>query len=469
MTDDARSEAPLAAAASLLRLASGRDGIRSVPFFVSDRVAPRRRRSSDVGRLLLATLAFGLLGWVASTGSDLDHRIVDAFRDLPGWMRSLAWFGYSAGGITAFCIAVISVVIAGFARGLVRDLIVALVLAATLGVAGSRVTTGVWPDLLPEFFGTDDFPPFPTMRITLVVIVGLVLSPYVNIGIRRLLRWCIVAVTVAPLLLGLTTLTGLSGGLALSLASVAAIRLAFGSPEGLPSVGRLAAALAAVGIPVEDLEYRPDQPGTVGLATATGATGGPLDVKVYGVDAANSQRAERIWRALWYRTAGPAPGVGRSEQAQHEALALLTAKSAGVTVPALLGAGMTPDGDVLLVTGGADGRSLDELDDIDEATLRAMWTALDALHRNARITHGGLRPEVIRVTPAGIEFADFARCLDVPHRTATRRRRRVHARRPGDSGRAGTIAGRCHRCARPRRPRDLPAVPAGRGRRPARA
>ena len=415
MTDaDSPSAAPLAAAVSLLRIASNRDDVRSVPFFVSDRVAPRRRRSSDVGRLLLATLSFVLLGWAASNESDLDTRVFESLENLPGWVRSLAWFGYSAAGLTALSIAVISIVIAGLARGLVRDLIVALVLAATLGVVGSRVAAGAWPDLLPEFFGADDFPPFPTLRITLVVVVALVLSPYVNIGIRRLLRWCIVTVAISPLLLSLTTVTGLSGGLALSLVSVAAVRLAFGSPEGLPSVGRLGDTLAAVGIPVADLSYRPEQPGTVGLAAATAARGGPLDIKIYGDDAANSQRAERIWRALWYRTAGPAPGAGRSEQAQHEALALLTARAAGVNVPEMIGAGMTPDGDVLVVTGGATGRSVAELEHVDDDTLRSMWTELMALHRDARITHGGLLPQTIRVATSGVELLDFAHASMFP-------------------------------------------------------
>jgi len=413
MTDeDQQSVAPFAAAASLLRIASSRDNARSVPFFVSDRVAPRRRRSSDIGRLLLGTLAFTLLGWAASNDSDLDLRVFESLQNLPGWVRSLAWFSYSAAGVGALVIAIVSVAVAGLGRGLVRDLFLALFLAALLGALSSWITTGDWPDLLPEFFGIEEFPTFPTMRITFVLVVTLVLSPYVNVGIRRLLRWCSVAVVLAPLLLGLATVTSLSGGLTLSFASVAGIRLAFGSPEGLPSIGRLRKTLSDVGIPVTDLRYRPDQPGTVGLATAE--SGGPLDIKIYGVDAANSQRAERIWRALWYRTAGPAPGAGRSEQAQHEALALLTAGAAGVNVPKMIGAGMTPDGDVLVVTGGAEGRSLVEVDGVDDSMLRSMWAELAALHRHARITHGGLRLETIRSTTSGIELVDFAHASMFP-------------------------------------------------------
>nr|NKB42452.1 hypothetical protein [Ilumatobacter sp.] len=306
MTDEnSRAADPLTAAVSMLQVASNRDDSGSVPFFVSDRIAPRRRRSSDIGRLLFATLAFALFGWAAANESDFDLRVLEALQDLPGWVRSLAWFSYSAAGVVALVIAVISVAVAGIGRGLVRDLILALFLATLLGSIGSRLTTGRWPDLLPEFFSAKDLPTFPTMRTTLVLVVALVLSPYVNVGVRRILRWCIVAAVVSPLFLGLTTVTSLSGALALSFASVATVRLAFGSPEGLPSVGRLRKTLADVGIPVTELRYRNDQPGTVGLATATTEAGDVLDLKIYGVDAANTQRAERIWRALWYRTAGP--------------------------------------------------------------------------------------------------------------------------------------------------------------------
>ena len=87
--EDTTSPDPLAAAVSMLRIASNRDGAESVPFFVSDRVAPRRRRPSDIGRLLLGTLAFTLLGWAASNESDLDLRVFESLQNLPGWVLSL--------------------------------------------------------------------------------------------------------------------------------------------------------------------------------------------------------------------------------------------------------------------------------------------------------------------------------------------------------------------------------------------
>jgi uncharacterized membrane protein YbhN (UPF0104 family) len=43
-----------------------------------------------------------------------------------------------------------------------------------------------------------------------------------------------------------------------------------------------------------------------------------------------------------------------------------------------------------------------------------MWTELAALHRDARITHGGLRPQTIRVATPGVELVDFAHASMFP-------------------------------------------------------
>ena len=163
-----------------------------------------------------------------------------------------------------------------------------------------------------------------------------------------------------------------------------------------------------MGISVTDVAYLEEQPGTVGLASAVSARGESLDIKVYGVDAASRQRAERVWQAMWYRTAGPSPRAGRVEQAQHEALALLMARDAGVSVPPLIGAGQILDGDVLVVSSGARGIRLADVDGLDDVTLRLLWHDLIAMHENARIAHGTISPESVRVIDGGAEFIDFA-------------------------------------------------------------
>ncbi len=71
------------------------------PLFLSDPGVPRRRRPSDVARLITAAAAFVLLGWAASSNPPLDARVLDFFSDLPDWIRTLSWVAFSGAGLTA--------------------------------------------------------------------------------------------------------------------------------------------------------------------------------------------------------------------------------------------------------------------------------------------------------------------------------------------------------------------------------
>ena len=394
----------ISAASERSFLASGQvsaQALTKAPLFLSDPGVPRRRRPSDIARLISAAASFVLLGWAASNNPPLDARVLEFFSDLPDWIRTISWIAYSGAGIVALLLIVLSPFSGALGRGLLRDLFWAVFVSTMLGLIGARVVSEAWPDLLPEFVATEEIPPYPTLRPMLVVIVALVLGRYVNSHAQRLLRWMIAAGVIGPVLLGLTTPTALFGALSLGLFSVALVRLVYGSPEGLPSIERLQTTLDGAGIAVADLAYRDEQPGTVGLATAVAPDGTTLEIKIYGIDAESQQSAERVWRSLWYRSAGPSPRSGRTEQAQREALAVLTARDAGVHVPAIVGVGQGSEGDVLLVSVGPVGEPFDHPDD---AMLRSAWRELRALHTGARMTHGGLQQESVRVLPDTVEL-----------------------------------------------------------------
>lgn len=388
--------------------------LTSAPLFVSDRIAPRRRRPSDVGRLCLALATFCLLGWASSNNPPLDTRVFALFDDAPDWIRTLAWFGFTTSGLVAVVVAALGVIVGGVGRGLMRDLAASALLAAVVAVVAARLTHGDWPNMVPELVPSRDFRTYPMLRSSFVVLVSLVLGPYVNARVQRWMRWTVIAAVTSPLLLGVASLTSLIGGVSLSIFSVAAVRLAFGSPEGLPSLDRLRFTLDRIGVSVTDVAYRDEQPGTVGLATATSAGGASLDIKVYGIDASSRQQAERVWKALWYRSAGPSPRAGRIEQAHHEALAVLMARDAGVSVPPMIGAGQILDGDVLVVSGSAEGVPLADVDELDDETLRLLWRDLLAMHHDARITHGTISPASVRVIDGGAEFVGFSNASMFP-------------------------------------------------------
>ncbi len=382
--------------------------------FPSEPGIPRRRRLSDVVRLILAACLFILLGWVAAGGPETDTLLAELPAELPSWIRSLAWVGFAGSALGALALVAAALVSLSERRLVVRDLLSALGVAVAVAVLAGQLATGTWPFLLPEFIDQPERLPFPTLRTTWVVVVVFVLGPYVSAGVQRLTRWMVVAVAVAPLLLGVSTLSAVFGALALGFLSVAAVRLAFGSPEGLPSLKRVADELSRTGLQVEGVAYRDDQPGTVGLATATAQDGRTLDVKIYGADAASRQRAERVWRTLWYRRAGPSPRAGRSEQAAHEALAVLSARTAGIEVPALAGAGQVPNGDVIVVSDAPSGMALDEIPDPTDAQLVALWTELLRLHRQGRITHGSVAPDTLRLDGEQAQLVDLASASLMP-------------------------------------------------------
>ncbi|MFK8023792.1 MAG: YbhN family protein [Ilumatobacter sp.] len=414
MTDsEGPHRARLDAPRSFLAPMSDRSTTRT-PLFVTDRVAPRRRRPSDAARLVVSTVGFVLVGWASSGDPPLDRRVIEFFDEMPDWIRTIAWFGFAASGLVAFGVALVGVVAGGVGRGLARDVLAAGTATVVVATVASHWTQGVSPDLVPEVSGAPTTISFPMLRTALVVLVASVLGPYVNAQVQRWMRWTLIIAVTAPITLGLATVTSVFGAVTLSVGCVAAVRLIFGSPEGLPAVDRLSATLDGLGIAATEVAYLPAQPGTVALATARAGDGTPIDIKLYGIDAANSQRAERVWKALWYRTAGPSPRAGRIEQAQHEALAVLLAREAGAPVPPLIGAGQTPDGDVLMVSGGATGSALDEVEDLDDDTVCEIWRALVDLHERAHLTHGNIGFDAVRILDGRAEFVDFSKASMFP-------------------------------------------------------
>ncbi|MGI9642838.1 MAG: hypothetical protein ACR2N9_08645, partial [Acidimicrobiia bacterium] len=395
------------------RSAPPNDADTSTPLFPAEAGVPRRRRPSDFGRLLVAGSVFVLLGWAASGQPESDIRIAEALADLPSWTRTLAWIAYTTAAVASLLLVVAAVGSRSVRRDVIRDLFSALAVGVVLALVAGRAATGAWPFVLPELFDAPGRLPYPTMRPALVLIMWLVIGSYANAGVQRVMRWMAAAVAIAPLILGFSTLTAVFGAMALSLFSVAVVRLVFGSPEGLPSLDRLAVSLGRFDMMLSDATYRDDQPGTVGLATAR-LDGQPVDIKIYGEDAADRQRAERSWRTLWYRQAGPSPRADRSAQAEHEALAVLSARTAGINVPELKGAGQEPNGDVVLVSVAPSGSSLAQISEPTEAQLAALWHELRALHRSARITHGSVAPDTLWLDGDDAQLADLARASMMP-------------------------------------------------------
>jgi len=388
----------------------------STYLFAADSAAPRRKRASDVVRLTGMTIVFTLLAWAATNEPPINERIFEATNDLPSWLRFFGWIGYTGSLLVMVGLLIVMLIRGGIGRGVLRDVGITLALVLTFGVVVSQLATDDWPALVPEF-DDDGRLTFPTLRTSVVLSSVWILSPYVTAPVQRAFRWTAWAAVVSPLLLGLTTFTHLLGAVALAAGVVAGVRLIFGSPEGLPPIDRLDDTLRRARVDALDLAYLPDQPGTVGLASAAAPDGRKYSIKIYGEDAARRQSTERAWRAMWYRRSGPMISAGRLEQAQNESLAIASCQIAGVGAPELVAAGEDIGGDVVVVSLDPDGRELGSLDPslVDRDLMTAMWTALTALHRDARIAHGRIAPDSIWVDATGaVSFVDFQQASTLP-------------------------------------------------------
>jgi len=367
----------------------------------------RVRRPADAVAVALSAVVVALAAWASGGESELETWISDIFDDAPAWMRSIAVVGFSLSGLAVFVLVAIVAFRSRWA--LVRDVFTSIIVTLLTVLVLGQWVSSEWPDLVPEIW-TDVTPPFPILRVALVVAVLLTVRPSLTAPLRRLDRWIIGTSVVGGLMLGYGTLTTVIGGLGVGIGAAALVRFVFGTSVGLPTLERLGAALSDLNVDAVDLAYLPEQPNGWLEATARDREG-PIAVRVYGRDAADSALMNRVWRAMWYRDAAWSLGVSRQQLAEHEALLLLLANRSGIEVPHVVAVGSTTTGDVMLVTRDEGRRTLADLDatEIDGGLLGRVWDATAELHRHGLI-HGHLDPHRVTVSGDGtVGFRDLAR------------------------------------------------------------
>jgi hypothetical protein len=374
----------------------GRRVARSLGFqvFASESHAPRARRAVDAlivgaGAVLLVGLAA-----VADDSSTLEQSWSQLAEALPGWLQWLAEVTYFLGALYLIVLIVGVGLVARQRKDLLRDLLVALVLSAGLVVALGQIVDGEWPDVV-WFDQSRTASTYPALLITVLTAVHVTAAPHLSRPLRRLGWWVVLGPAAAALLANLTTVRDTAAALIAGVAVGALAHLIFGSPAGRPSLGRVASALAELGVTAIDLAFVPVQSDASTGLSATGSDGERLQIEVYGRDAARSQRLSRAWRIAWYRDSPEPSGSGRLELVEHAALTMLLAGRGGARVPYVVAVGDAGAGDALLVT-SATGRRLADLDadELDDVLLGDAWAQLGALH-DAGVAHG--RPNLDHV------------------------------------------------------------------------
>lgn len=274
----------------------------------------------------------------------------------------LRWLVTSVWWIGSIGLSIVVIVLALVSRrwSVLRDCLFsgggAAVLCAVsihvLGISGGRPASGA-----PTGFPTS----FPLVQVAATVAVATAALLYLS-------RWLQLTIRTTLILLALAAIVSQSGlpvavlaSLAVGVLCTAVVHLVFGSPLGLVSAAEAAALVEALGIAVTDIAPATVQEWGVGRFTARSGDA-PIEVAVYGRDAADAQVLAKAARFALYRDSGPTLTVTRRQQVEHEAYLTLLSERAGARVARVLAAGPAgPARDALLVTRPPAGRPLSTL------------------------------------------------------------------------------------------------------------
>jgi uncharacterized protein (TIRG00374 family) len=368
-----------------------------------------RRRASDAVRVGLATVLVVICVLLAQANTSVEIHVTELIAPAPTgihWLITALWFVGSIGVIVTLVLigllvprlaAVRQMAVAG-----VGAVAVCLLLDALIGPTAGRPP-------VPEFAGFNLR--FPILQLAIATAVALAGLPYLS---RPMHRIVIGAVSLAPLcaVIGAYGLPlGVIAAVIVGWGTAAASHLALGAPNGLPSATEVTEAVRDLQVDVRGLSSTPRQEWGVAAFAGTDSEGRPVELAVYGRDAADAQWLRKVWRFCIYRDSGPTLLLNRLQQVEHEAYLTLLAGHAGALVPEIVAAGRCgPARDAALVTRLPEGRRLSELqgEETNDEDIDGFLRSVLVL-REAGISHGALSPDTLVATPEGPLLRDFRR------------------------------------------------------------
>jgi glycosyltransferase 2 family protein len=377
---------PLAAARD--RLPGRRQGPR---LFATPADEPRARRAGDIIVLVTSGVLLAAVSVTAVPPPGFGQALEDYLASFPDTLDGL-WAALADG---LMLLALLFLVGAALRRrmSIVRDQLVAILVALRVGLTLGRVVVGSWPDVWESLWAAEPPAWYPSPRIAVPGAVILTAAPHLALPARRLGRRMVFLAMVAVAMLGATTPLGAVAGFLVATMAAAAVHLAFGSSEGRPGLGLVRGALAELGVPTRSVGAADRQQAGVFLVQAVSEDGDPLVVKVYGRDAHDTALVSTLWRMVWYRGASAPVRLGRLEQVEHEAFVTLLARQHGVATDEVVTAGPTADDDALLVL-RRRGRVLSDVSSPSDGAdvVAPVWELVDRLH-GGDIAHGQLDEE----------------------------------------------------------------------------
>ncbi len=382
---------------------------------------PTRRRASDAVRIGLSVLVVALCVPLARANTSVEVHLTQLLTPPPNgvrWLITTLWFLGSLGVIALLVVIGLLVPRLAAVRQMAlaggTALVACLLIDAALGVSAGRPP-------IPELSGFD--PRFPVLQLAVAAAVALAGLPYLSRPLRRIVGAAVAVAALCAVVGGYGLPLCVVAALVLGWGTAAACHLVLGTPNGMPSADEVTAAVHDLHVEVRDLVPATRQEWGVAAFAGSDDAGRPVELAVYGRDAADAQWLRKLWRFCIYRDSGPTLLFNRLQQVEHEAYLTLLAGHAGVPVPEVVAAGRCgPSHDAALVTRLAAGPRLgacageDVCDEAADAALRSVLAL-----READISHGALSPETIVMSPDGPLLRDFRRASSSAPRLRTDR------------------------------------------------
>jgi uncharacterized membrane protein YbhN (UPF0104 family) len=337
--------------------------------------------------LVLGSITLVLLSLVAAPPSGLESNITDIIAAFPD---GLAWLWDLLVDLL-WALAVVLAVAALWRRrwAVLRDGAVALVLATGLGFLIGWAVSGEWA---------------PWAGLIVPVTVVKVANPHLTRPFRVLGWWAVGLGMLGALMLPAAPPSAAAAAVVIGIVAAAAVALIFGSPKGRPDIDSVRTALSELGVGVSRLSPAERETEGVFVLDAVSEDGTPLQVKVYGRDAYDTQLLSTAWRTVWFRRPGAPTAPGRLQQVEHEALITLLAAQGGVATTRVVIAGEVGNGDALLVMEAA-GRPLGP-GDWDRRRVAQVFGMVARL-RQAGIAHGQVDADHIVVIGDDVGLVEF--------------------------------------------------------------
>lgn len=374
--------------------------------FVDESTDNRHRRPADIVVLVVGILLLVLLAQGADDPRPWETNVAEFFLNLPSWIRTgLEWL-LKLGSLWAVVVLAGGALLAKRWR-LARDLAIAGFVTWLLARGLALLSAPGRRDDLGDIFGADTLPTFPVISLAVVTAMVATAAPYLVRGLRRTIGLIPVLAALAALTIPAGLPVDVLGALILGLVVAAAVHVAFGSPEGRPTVAQVVAAAGLLEVEVRDPHLATDQPWGEVVVHGISPSGDALEVKALGADADDAKLLQRAWHRVWFRGAGRGGGNGL-ERVNREALVTLLAERAGVAVPSVLAVGGGKSLAVL-VERIVPGRLLSELgsEGVTDDVLDAVWASTARLHES-RLAHGALVAGNVRVTASGeVQLTNF--------------------------------------------------------------